>query len=151
MLTLFLRFLVQTMESTSENIAQDFFRDLAAALQSMTAIHQHFWFDDGNQSGFLAQRRIAGQRVRVCLDAISAGNTLADGGHCAPLGEACAHLGMFREALAQSVQTFGDLLSGVTGQILRARINFDARNYSSISENTGEKTPFPSCWRMVSS
>ena len=105
----------------------------------MIAIHQHFRFDDGNQSGFLAQRRVAGQRVRVGLEATTGGKSLADGEHRAPFGETCAHLGIFRETFAQSVQTFGDFLSGMTGQILCAGIHFDARNDPGIGENTGKK------------
>ena len=78
-----------------ENSSQDFLRHLAAPLQSMIAVHEHFRLDDGNQSGFLAQRGVAGQRVRVGLDATPAGNAIADGNHRPPLGKTRAHLKVF--------------------------------------------------------
>ena len=39
----------------------------------MLAVHEHFRLDDGNQSGFLAQRGIASQRLRIGLDAARLG------------------------------------------------------------------------------
>jgi hypothetical protein len=36
-------------------------------------VHEHFGFDNRNQSGFLAQRGVAGQGLRVGLDATPAG------------------------------------------------------------------------------
>ena len=60
-----------------ENRSQDFLRYLAAPVERMLAVHEHFRLDDGNQSGFLAQRGIASQRLRVGLDATPAGNAIA--------------------------------------------------------------------------
>jgi hypothetical protein len=37
-----------------ENCSQDFLRDFATPLQGMPAVHEHFWFDNGDQTGFLA-------------------------------------------------------------------------------------------------
>jgi hypothetical protein len=101
----------------------------------MIAVHEHFRFDDGNQSGFLAQRGVARQRVRVGLDATLAGNAIADGNHRAPLGKTRAHLKVFLEAVAQSVQTFGDFFAGMSGQVLGSGIHFDAGNDARVSED----------------
>ena len=59
--------------------------------------------------------------------------------HRAPLGEAGAHLEVLREAVAQSVQTFGDLLSGMTRQVLRADVDLDAGNDARIGEDLDER------------
>src|ERR1019366_4272839 len=57
---------------------------------------------------------------------------IAHGNHRAPLGKARAHLRVFSETVAQSVQTFGDFLPWMTCQVLCAEVNFDARNDSRI-------------------
>ena len=101
----------------------------------MVAVHEHFRLDDGDQSRFLAQRGIASQRLRVGLDATPAGNAVAYGNHRAPLGKTGPHLRVFRQALAQSVQTFGYFLSGMAGQVLGAGVNFDAGNDSRIRDD----------------
>ena len=101
----------------------------------MRAVHQHFRLDNGNQSGFLAQRGVARQRVRVGLDATAAGNVIADGNHRPPLGKTRAHLKIFLEPVAQAVQTFGDFFAGMSGQVLCSGIYFDAGNDSRIGED----------------
>ena len=106
--------------------------DFAASLQSMRAVHQHFRFDNRNQSGFLAQRGVARQRVCVGFDATPAGNAIADGNHRPPLGKTRAHLKIFLESVAQAVQTFGDFFAGRTSQLFCSSINFDAGNDSRI-------------------
>src|SRR5208283_2107963 len=118
-----------------ENRSQDFLCNLVAPLQCMLAFHQHFRLDDRDQSGFLAQRCIASQRVSVGLNATPAGNAVARGKHCAPLRKTGAHLKIFLEAVAQTVQTFGYFLSGMTGHVLCASVNFDAWNDSSIGDD----------------
>ena len=115
-----------------ENGSQDFLRHRAAPLQSMIAVHQHFRLDDGNQSSLLAQRGIARQRVCVGLDTTTAGNSLADGNHRPPLGKPRAHLKVFLQTAAQSVQAFGDFFAGMSGQVLGSGIHFDAGNNSRI-------------------
>ena len=86
----------------------------------------HFGLDDGDQSGFLAQRGIASQRLRIGLDAAAAGNAIADGDHRPPLGKARAHLRIFLEAVAQSVEPFGYFLSEVSCHVLGASIDLYA-------------------------
>ena len=92
----------------------------------MLAVHQHFRLDDGDQSGFLAQCGVPGQSLRIGLDASSAGNSSAEGDHRPPLGKARAHSGIFLEAVAQSVETFGYFLSRVTRHVLGAGIDLYA-------------------------
>ncbi len=118
-----------------ENRSQDFLGYLAATLQGMLAVHEHFRLDDGDESGFLAQRGIASQRIRVGLDAASAGNAIAQGKHRAPLGKAGTHLKILLEADTQSVQTLGDFLSRVTGHVLGTDVNLDAGNDSRIDDD----------------
>ncbi len=117
----------------------------------MLAIHQHFRLDDGNESGFLAQRGVASQRVRVGLEATAAGNVFADGDHRAPLGKTRAHLKIFRQTFAQSVQTFGDFFAGMSGHVFRASVHFDAGNDARIGEGFDKGRAVFLCWRMVSS
>ena len=57
-----------------------------------------------------------------------------DGDHRAPLGKTGSHLGVFSQAVAQAVQTFGDLLSGMTRQVLCTGVDFDAGNDSRIGD-----------------
>ncbi len=46
-------------------------RHLAALLQRVLTVHQHFGLDDGDQPGFLAQCGVPGQSLRTGLDASS--------------------------------------------------------------------------------
>ena len=104
----------------------------------MRTIHEHLRLDDRDQPGFLAQCGIAGQCLRVGLDATPAGETTAYGNHRAPLGKAGAHARVFGQAVAQSVQTLGYLLSGMTCQILGAGVNFDAGDDSRLGDGFHE-------------
>ena len=122
-----------------ENSSQDFLCDLAAPLQGMPAIHEHFRFNDRNQSALLTQRGIASQRVRVGLDAAAAGNSFAHGNHGTPLGKTGAHPRVFSQAIAQSVQTFRDLFCGMACQLLCAHVNFDAGDDSRIGDGFDEE------------
>ncbi len=99
-----------------------------------SAVHEHFRLDDGDQSGFLAQCGIASQRLRVGLDATPAGNAIAHGNHRAPLGKTGAHLRVFSQAIAQSVQTFGYFLSGMTCHVLGTGVDFDAGKDARIED-----------------
>src|SRR5271154_4295459 len=101
----------------------------------MVTVHEHLRLDDWDQSRFLTQGRITSQRMRVGLDATAAGNAVAYCDHRAPLGKARAHSKVLPEAVAQSIQTFGDFLSGITRQVLCAGVDFDAGNDSRIGED----------------
>ena len=99
-----------------EDDAQRRLGHLAAALERVVAVHQHLGLDDRHQACFLAQRRVARQRVRVRLDAAPARSRAADGDDGAPLREARAHAGVVGEPLAQAVEAFGDDLVGEAGE-----------------------------------
>src|SRR5450759_843664 len=118
-----------------ENRSQNFLRYLEALRQSMVALQEHFRLDDGNQSGFLAQRSITSQCLRISLDATPAGNACVQSNHRTPLGKTGAHLKVFSQAVAQSVQTFGDFLSGMACHVLCTGVNFDAGNNSGIGDD----------------
>ena len=62
-----------------------------------------------------------------------------------------AHLRVFSQALAQSVQTFGYFFSGMTGQVLGAGVNFDAGDDSCIRDDFDEGSAifFPLADRLV--
>jgi len=53
-------------------------RDLEAPLDRVLAVHEHFRLHDRDEAGFLAERGIAGERVRICPDAVLARDVLAD-------------------------------------------------------------------------
>ena len=109
-------------------------------LQGMLAVHQHFRLDDGDQSSLLAQRGIASQRLRVGLDATAAGNAIANRNHRAPLGKTGAHLRILGQPFSQAIQTFGYFLSGMTCQILRTGVDFDAGNDPGIGEDLNKRS-----------
>jgi hypothetical protein len=54
------------------------------------------------------------------------------------LGEAPAHLKILGQAFAQAVQAFRDFLPGMTRQILRAEVDFDAGNDVRIADGPGK-------------
>ena len=98
----------------------------------MLAVHQHFGLDDRHDLRFLAERRIAGERMRVGLDAVPRRTAIGDGDDGAPLREARAELIVFGEALAQSVEPFGDRLDlrRRPGERLGAEVDLDAGDAS---------------------
>ena len=115
--------------------SEHFLRYLTTPLHGMVAVHEHFRFDDGDQSSFLAQRGIASQRLRVGLDATPAGNAIAHGNHRAPLGKTCAHLKVLSQAGAQAVQSFRDFLPRMSGQVLRPGVHLDSGDDSRIGKD----------------
>src|SRR5208283_1530125 len=100
---------------------------------------------------FLAQGGIASQRLRVSLDASPAGDSIAYDNQRAPLDEMSAHLSIIRQAVAQSVQTFGYSLSGMTGHGLRPGIYFNAGDDPCIGDgfNKGSAIFLPLADRLV--
>src|SRR5450755_2150933 len=104
----------------------------------MFAIHEAFRFDDPYQANFLAQCRIASQGLRVGLNATPTGNVIVDSNYRAPLGKASAHGTVFDQTIAQSVQTFGYLLAGMSGQIRSTEVNFDPDNDSRATDGLRE-------------
>jgi len=61
--------------------------------------------------------------MRIGLDTTPTGNAIGDGNHRAPLGKTGAHLRVFSQAGAQSIQAFGYFLTGMTRHIFRAGVN----------------------------
>ena len=71
----------------------------------------------------------------------SLGDALVDRDHCAPLREACAELVVFREPLAQPIESFGDRLALGERKRLGALIDLDPRNDPLRLEQPGERCP----------
>ena len=63
------------------------------------------------------------------------GMTVTHGDDRAPLGEPRAHRGVFGQAFAQPVETFGDFLAGMTRHRLGTGIDFDAGDDPRIGED----------------
>jgi hypothetical protein len=92
------------------------------ALDGVIAIHQNLGLDDGDDIGFLAQRRVAGQRVHVHIHGVLGGNVLAiDVDDGAPFGEARAQIMILGQTLAQTIEALGDGLAFGARQRLGAR------------------------------
>ena len=123
----------------AENHSQHVLRDFLAALQRVRAVHRHFGFDDGHQSGLLAQGGITRQGMRIGGGTSPAGDAVTDGDHRAPLGEARAHLEIFRQALAQTIQAFGDFFTRMAGQFFCAGIHLDTGNDARIEQGFGKR------------
>src|SRR3954466_8170854 len=88
----------------------------------MVAVHQHLRLDDRHEAGFLRQRRVARERVRVRPEAVLARNALADRDDAAPLREPRTELAVLVQPGAQAVEPFGDRLALGESGGLRARV-----------------------------
>jgi len=117
----------------------------------MLPIHDDLRFDYRDEAGFLAQRRIASQSVGIGFNAAPTWKSTADGNHSAPLGKARAHLKVFLKAIAQSVQAFSDLFTGMAGQFLGACVHLDAGNDTRRNEDIDKGRTSLFCCRIVSS
>ena len=103
-------------------------RDRRATLDRVVAVHQHFGLDDRDDALFLAQRRVAGERVRVHVDAVLRRDAVADVDHRAPLREPRAELAVLDEPRAQTVEPVGHELVRRLRQRRRALVDLDARD-----------------------
>ncbi len=106
--------------------AQHPFGDAVAGVDVVGAVHQDLGLDDRHDLLFLAERRIAGERVRIGLDAGPGRNPVADIDDGAPLGELRAQRAIFGKPLAQPIETFGDDLARAVGQGLGPLVDLDA-------------------------
>jgi hypothetical protein len=97
-------------------------------------VHEHFGFDDRHDVLFLAQRRVAGERVGVGFDRKRRRYAGADIDHRPPLGKARAELKIFDQPLAQAVQSLGDGLGRKAGQRLGAHVDLDARHDAELGQ-----------------
>ncbi len=84
------------------------------------------WLDNRDHPGLVAQRREAGQRVRVGPQCLPRRDSFPDQEDRAPPGEAGAEKRVLREALPQPVQALGDLLARRPGERLRPGVHLDA-------------------------
>ena len=110
-----------------------------AAVDVMGAVHEHFRFDDRHKIDFLAQGRIARQRMGVGANGVVGGNVVrVDFHHGAPFGESCPELLILCEPVAQSVQAFGHFVARLQCQRLRAFIHLDAGQDAPVPEQFGE-------------
>ena len=105
----------------------------------MTTVHQHFRLDDRHQPGFLAQRGIARQRMGIRIDAGTRRNLGTDRDHGAPLAEFRTQFDIFGQALAQTIQTLGDLLAFEAGHVLGTRVDLDPRQDSGGVHQFGQR------------
>src|SRR5664280_2057001 len=73
----------------------------------------------------------------MCIgsDAAPAWQSIANRNHGAPFGKTGAHLKVFSEAVAQSVETFGHSFTGMRCQLLGSCVHFDSRSDSRLDEN----------------
>src|SRR5690606_19025232 len=92
-----------------------------------------------HQALLLAERRIAGQRVGVRVDAAARGDRLADVDHRAPLGEAGTQLVVLLQPRAQAVEAFGHHLAREAGQGMGALVDLDARDDAVVGHDLGER------------
>ena len=115
---------IQTVKDAFQRSLGDF----EVPFNRMFPIHEHLRLHDRHYVTFLTKRRIARQRLRVCVNACGCGNFLADRDDGAPFGKARAQLPIFRQPVAQSVETFGDFLARKIRHRLGAFIHFDPGN-----------------------
>ena len=105
--------------------------DFFTSLDVVVRIHQHFGLDDRHDVGFLTQRGIARQRMRIDMDRVVGRRIVANRDDGAPLGETRTGRLVFFQALAQTIQTFGDgFLCESAGERLGALIDLDPRNHA---------------------
>src|SRR5664279_1800500 len=107
----------------------------------MLSIHDDLGFDYWDETFLLAQSRIASQSMRIGFNAAPTREPFADRNHSAPLGKARAHLKIFVKAIAQSVQAFCDLFTGMARQILGACVHFDAGRDTRLNEDVDKGRP----------
>ena len=111
---------------------------VVAHFDIVIAVHQDFGLDHRHDARFLAQRRIACERMAIGFDTGAARHVLADRDDRAPLGELGAEPGVFGEAVAQAVEALGDQFAGKSGQCLRTLVHLDARQDAVVEHDLGE-------------
>src|SRR4051812_46506691 len=109
------------------------------ALGAVLSIEQDLGLDHGNDGGFLADRGIARQAVRVGIEARVGGDVVADGDHGAPLRETASEVEVLLHALLEAVQTLGHLFFCGERKVGEPLIDLDARNDSLLREILGKR------------
>ena len=107
----------------------------------MRSVLEHLRLDDRNEAGLLAERRVAGEGVRVRPDAVLARALRVDRVRRAPLGEAGAELAVLGEPLAQAVEPLRDRLGLREREWLRAEVDLDPRDDPLRVEQLRERRP----------
>ena len=111
-----------------EKVVQRGLGDFEMALNGMIAIHENFGFDDGHKAGFLAEGGVSGESMRIGLERETGGVLGSDFNDGAPLGKASAKLGVFGEAVAQSVEALSDAVTRKVSEGFGTFIDLDAGN-----------------------
>ena len=122
-----------------EDGMQDLLGDLAAAFDRVVAVDQHLGLDDGNEALLLADGGVAGEGMRVLLHGEPARQHRGNVVDRTPLREARALLAVALQALHESVESFGDLVTGRVRQRHLAPVNLDARNDAALLEQLRER------------
>src|ERR1039458_1819412 len=115
--------------------------DVVAALDRVRAILEYLGLDYRDDSGLLAQRRVACECVSVRPDAVVARQLVGDRVGRAPLGEPRAEGAILLEPHAQPVEALGDRLPVRECERLRALVDLDARHDSLRREQLRERRP----------
>ena len=79
------------------------------------------------------------------------GMAITNGDHRPPFGKASTHFNVFLQALAQSIQAFRDLFSGMARHLLRPSIDFDPGMIPASAMTLRNGVPSFFFWRIVSS
>ena len=102
------------------------FGDIKAGVQIMVTVHQYFGFNNWHNAGFLTQRGVARQGVRVGFNAGPRRQVFSNRDDRTPLGELGPQLGVLGQTLTQSIEAFGDQFAFKPRQRFGTCIHFDA-------------------------
>ena len=114
-------------------------RYLIAAFDRVRAIHNDFRLNNRHNFGFLTQRRIARQRMRIGGEAAGTWQAVGDIDNRAPFGEFCAKRMIFVQAVAQAVQPFRHHFAVMSGHRLGTSIDLDAGQGTCICDNLNQR------------
>ena len=104
----------------------------------MRAIHEHFRFDDRHQIPFLAKRRVTRQSLCIRIDACLRRDVVANRNYGTPFCKPRAKFSIFRQPVAQSVETFRDFFTRKIRHRLGALVHLDPRDDPLILQRLDE-------------
>ena len=113
--------------------------DVVAALDRVVGVHEHLGLDDRDDAGLLAERGVAGERMRVRADARDRRDAVSDRDDRAPLREARAEAAVLLEPCAQAVEPLRDLLAREAREVVSARVDLDARDDALRGQQLGKR------------
>src|SRR5262249_35488123 len=105
----------------------------------MVSVHQHLGLDDRHDVLGLAERSVAGERLRVGVDASIARDAWTDVDHRAPFGELGPEPAIFGQPLTEAVEPFGYHLAWAEGQRLHPLVHLDARQRAGCLDDLDER------------